>query len=100
MGHTMGTTYSIYMINHQICKQVNGSAINKYLKIDLLKHNYSMSTYINNSSISILNKLQTENHFCLKNDFQSIFLRTTRKEDTEKYSFNNNINFFINSWGF
>jgi len=102
-GYTMGTTYALQIIESSICRKYDikkTDTIFHCVHKDLYNVNNSMSTYRNNSSISLTNKKQVENYFFYKNNFQFVFSRTNNRKVVDTQSFNNNINFFINIWGF
>ncbi|NQV38872.1 MAG: FAD:protein FMN transferase, partial [Candidatus Marinimicrobia bacterium] len=70
VGETMGTTYSITVVDRDIHSKSN--KIKKEIDSVLVEINRQMSTYDHESEISKLNDLQSDNWFSVSQDFHRV----------------------------
>lgn len=98
-GNTMGTTYSIKIINNL---QHNIDTEDLKSKIDSALHavNQQMSTYISDSEISQFNQLTSKDWFTISNDFYDVIVMAQEISRLTKGAFDITVGPIVELWGF
>ena len=95
-GYTMGTTYSIKILNSNIPKDIIKNDIDSILNII----NLEMSTYIDSSEISRFNKSIPGSQFYIGDDFYKVVSRAKVFNLLTFGLFDPTINPLVKLWGF
>ena len=95
-GETMGTTYRI-VINSKDSIDIN---LQSQIDSILLSFNQSMSTYIDNSEISVFNKMDKGEYLNVSNDFYHVLEKSLMYYDISKGFFDVTIDPLYKIWGF
>lgn len=98
-GNTMGTTYSIKIINNL---QHNIDTEDLKSKIDSALHavNQQMSTYISDSEISQFNQLTSKDWFTISYDFYDVIVMAQEISRLTKGAFDITVGPIVELWGF
>ncbi len=96
-GETMGTTYEVKI--NQVYPQ-NIDLISKNIDSILLAVNQSMSTYIPNSEISLINNNQSNQVFVLSDDFKYVLEKSLEYYVLTDGAFDVTIRPLLKLWGF
>lgn len=96
-GATMGTQYHISAKLPAVLKQ---SDIELAISTRLLEINQSMSTYIDDSEISQLNRLATHTWLTVSDDFLQVLAISQNVYEKSAGAFNPTIGPLVNLWGF
>ena len=97
-GYTMGTTYSIKIISVQ--NKINVSVLQKDIETILADINQTMSTYIDDSELSILNQTRSTGWQTLSPDLYNIIKHADAVSRMTNGAFDVTIGPLVNIWGF
>jgi len=97
----MGTTYSLRFVNTRINMHDQSNELLLYnINVELLSINQVMSTYKNNSSISLINKSRNTDYLLSKNNLHFIHYISIKPKFIDKCIFSINVNHLVSEWGF
>jgi len=97
-GTTMGTTYSIIIINSD--QFIDEKKIKYSVDSILVSYNDIFSTYIEDSEISNLNNYISDDYISISSDFYELLLQANKISDLTYGKFDITINPLISLWGF
>ncbi|MBN1302482.1 MAG: FAD:protein FMN transferase [Melioribacteraceae bacterium] len=99
-GSTMGTTYSIKVVNSRNSALLNPSSIKSKVDSILTEVNRQMSTYLPDSEISRFNKSQSTDWFDASEDFVHVLDKSIQIGYNTKGALDITIGHLVNLWGF
>lgn len=97
-GNTMGTTYSITIIDYGITAKAD--ALKRGIDSVLVEINRQMSTYVPMSEISQLNRSRSEDWFSVSPEFFQVLLQAQQLSQESGGLFDITVLPLINLWGF
>ena len=98
-GNTMGTTYSIKIVdNHS--KQINANIVKSKIDSVLQIVNQQMSTYIPDSEISQFNRLNNTDWFIISADFYDVIVMAQDISINTNGAFDITVGPIVDLWGF
>ena len=98
-GPTMGTIYEIEVLSHHISED-RIKAIEIGIDSILYAVNSSMSTYIDSSEISLVNKNRTKNKIKVSSHFYYVLEKSIEYNKLTENMFDPTIRPLLNLWGF
>ncbi|NQV36672.1 MAG: FAD:protein FMN transferase [Candidatus Marinimicrobia bacterium] len=98
VGETMGTTYSITVVDRDIHSKSN--RIKNEIDSVLVEINRQMSTYDHESEISKLNDLQSDNWFSVSQDFHRVLSKAKQLSQQSNGLFDITVMPLVTLWGF
>ena len=99
-GATMGTTYEVKISTNILFDKQSKEMIKIGIDSILLSINQSMSTYIDNSEISLLNKNRTQNKIKVSPSFYYVLKKSIEYSSLTDNAFDPTINPLLEIWGF
>ena len=98
-GNTMGTTYSIKIIDNKL-QHIDINNVKSKIDSVLQAVNQQMSTYIPDSEISRFNRLISEDWFTISTDFYDVIVMSQEISRLTKGAFDITIGPIMELWGF
>lgn len=97
-GKTMGTTYHVKVVAGYF-EHLNG--LKNKINLKLEKINESMSTYMDDSEISLFNRLrQTGEEFCISEDFFNVVSEAKKVYNLSDGAWDGTVKPLVDLWGF
>lgn len=97
-GNTMGTTYSIKMVVSK--DRLEKSQLADSVKVELEQVNYALSTYLDSSELSRLNKSRVLSPIQISDELKTVLLEAKRLGNMTDGALDVTVGPLVNLWGF
>ena len=98
-GNTMGTTYSIKIVNN-LLQDIDLDTIKSKIDSTLQVVNQQMSTYIHDSEINTFNRLASKDWFTMSTDFYEVIVAAQEISRLTDGAFDITVRPIVDLWGF